>query len=116
MWKKCSIRTWRMQIVHDLLYSHDYIHRGQCCFLLNRVRQPVQHSHTGIATPGEDKFSCATHTDKLIINQIWCHPNQAQITLLLSDDFVTCGKRNEVCKTLHGHRSTVVDVFLDSIM
>src|SRR5207244_941540 len=75
---------------------------------LDRVSKSMQGTDTRVSAPGKNEFSDATCADQLVINQVGGHANQREILLLLPNDFVACGKRNEVSETLERNRIAVV--------
>jgi hypothetical protein len=51
-----------------------------------------------------------------LINKIGRHAYEAQVALLLPDNFMTGGKGNEMSEAFQSNRGTVVDIFCDGIM
>ena len=60
----------------------------------------------------KEKQACA---DQLVINQVGGHANEGEILFALANDFVTCGKRDEMSETLERNRITVANELVDGL-
>ena len=77
--------------------------------VLDRIAEAVQRADAGIAAPGEHDLVDAAHADELVVDQVGRHADQRQALLLLADDLVAGGMRDQVGEPLHGHGVAIAD-------
>src|SRR6202022_1577577 len=75
---------------------------------LNRAPHGVQRSHPRIARPRENQLARAARCDQLIEDEIRREPAEHQTPPTLADDFVRCGKGDEMGKALDDDDVAVV--------
>src|SRR4029077_15082 len=83
--------------------------------VLDCISKSMQRTDTRVSAPGKNEFSDAARADQLVINEVGGHSNQCEILFSLPNDFVACGKRNEMIETLERNRITVVYELVDGL-
>ncbi len=94
------------RIGHGRMAVFEDLDRMRPAFL-DRIAQPVQRTHTGVAAPGKDQLLGAAGADHLVVDQIRRHADQGQIAFLLADDFVAGRKRNQMREAFQGRGGPV---------
>ncbi len=84
--------------------------------ILDRVAQPVQRTHAGIATPGKREGARTAGANQLIVDKVWRHPDQMEIVFFLAQNLVPSGERNQMGEAFQRHALTVVDVLMDDFL
>ena len=64
----------------------------------------MERSDAGVSSPGKHQPPRAAAADHLIVKQVRCHPDQREIGLLLTDNFMPGGEWNEVGEPFKGNR------------
>ena len=77
--------------------------------MLYCITQAMERTNTRVTAPGEDQFAHTAHPNQLIVDQVWCHADQGQITATLTNDFVAGSKGDEVGKPLHRYGHPILD-------
>ena len=76
--------------------------------VLDRVPEPVQRAHPGIAAPGEDQLAHAARADQLVVNQVRRHPDHGEVPASLPYHLVPGRERDQVGEPLHRDDVAVV--------
>ena len=76
--------------------------------VLDGVAEAVEAPDARVAAPGEDQLASRAHPDHLVVDEVRRHPDEGKVPLLLADDLVRSGERDEVREALEGDRVPVI--------
>ena len=83
--------------------------------IFDRIAKSMQGTDSGISAPGKDQFSDTPGTDQLVINQVWSHPDQGQISFSLSNNFVARREGNQMSETFQGDGIAVMNELMNCL-
>src|SRR5471032_1591246 len=72
----------------------------------------MQGTHARVAAPGENQLACTAGADQLVVDQVGCHAHQRQVFLALTNDFMTCRRRDQVSKAFECNGVAVIHELL----
>ena len=76
-------------------------------------RSRCSDAHARISAPRKDDLRHASRADQLIVDHIGSHADHRQIALLLADDLMPRGERNQVREAFERHHVAVAHRFAD---
>src|SRR3954463_11446437 len=80
---------------------------------LNRVAKPVKRTHAGVAAPRKDNLRGASHSDHLIIDQVWRHADQNKLPPSLTNNFMSCREGDQMRKAFERERVPIMNQIRD---